>query len=142
MSNSVVDLTTTKLVDLFILDKPKMKWVCQVMVNGKKCGAELSKSGNTSGRKGHITSMHKDIILEKAKENIEKTISIRDSLQGYATNSMRYIKLNRAVLNFIVRKNQPISLVNDPDFLEMLKEFDPRHVQRYIINKIFVRISN
>ena len=118
-----------------------MKWVCQVIVNEKKCGAELSKSGNTSGRKGHITSMHKD-ILEKAKENIEKTISLRDSLQGYSTNSIRYIKyikLNRAVLNFIVRKNQPISLVDDPDFLEMLKEFDPRHVQRYIINKIFVR---
>ena len=110
-----------KLKDLFLLDKPKNKWICQVKIGQSICGQELANTGNTSGRLNHIKYKHKQIELAKPKTNPKTTQSDSASespfklLGEYSHDSLRGQKLNQAVLEFIINTSQPI---------KMLKVFD------------------
>ena len=46
------------------MDKIKNKWICQISIGENKIGGgELSNSGHTSVRAGHIRAKHKDVQL-------------------------------------------------------------------------------
>ena len=70
--------------------------------------------------------MHKNIDLKRDVKILQET-TIIDSVFGYDVNSARNKQLQDAVLKFIVKSAQPISLVDDAAFNEMLKVFDPRY---------------
>lgn len=133
------------LKNCFKLDKINSKWICQVKLpNGKTCDCQLSNNENTSGRRKHIEAKHKDICIEKQEqeptsapsEPISSSHNSIDSmLKPYPADSSRSQKLNKAVLNFLIQSNQPLSIVEDPSFVEMLKNFDSRYCPRYILIK-------
>ena len=44
----------------------------------------------------------------------------------YDKQSLKYKKLNEAVLNFIINTDQPISIIDNAHFIDMLRTFDDR----------------
>lgn len=122
------------LSQYFKLDKIKNKWICQVNKNNQMCNVELSNSGNTSGRRNHLESIdgltQNETHSKSQQEESNKLAKMLESAP-YSHDSKRGQKLNKVVLDFIIACNQPISLVEHPSFVNMLKTFDNRHNQRY-----------
>lgn len=127
--------------NLFLHDKPRKKWICQVKIGEKICGTEISDCGNVSGRTRHIQRKHQSITVVKknissqtsqTKES-ESCILNQISQTAYPIGSSKYKKLNSAVLEYIILKNLPLSHADDPIFLKLLQTFDPKHNQRYCI---------
>ncbi len=55
--------------------------------------------------------------------------SIKEALIGknpYAKDDPRKQELNQAVVKFIVKRHEPLSIVDDEDFVSMLSAFDNR----------------
>ncbi len=128
-------LKSSKYTDYFIKDKtdekfPNGKYVCQVKVNGKICGESIANTGNTSGRSLHLKAKHQDVYNKIVPAEKPEVPSIKDAFLGknpYDRESARSQKLDDAVLNYIVNSSQPISVVDDKDFIEMLSAFDNRY---------------
>ena len=120
-----------KLQDLFLLDKLLNKWVCQVKTGDKICNAKIICNGNTSGRTYHINGKHPNIRLEgKEFKHSNDTPAIDTKLFMYKPDCERVHNLNQAVLEFIVSTNQPVSVVEDPAFVQMLAAFDAKYKLR------------
>lgn len=125
--------------NLFLQDKPKKKWICQVKIGESICGTELADCGNVSGRTKHIERKHPHItLIKKNSSNLPKTTketedSILDKLSNttHAIGSLKYKKLNAAVLEYLILKNLPLSHADDPVFLNLLHTFDAKHNQRW-----------
>lgn len=120
--------------DLFHLNTAENKWVCQVKVRNTICGTKLAKCGNTSSRKLHVEAKHPHIILFSSKMNQAQKPSVAEQITNtttpYPKDSLKYKKLNKAVLDCVIDCNLPLSIVDHPTFLAMLHAFDPRHQQR------------
>jgi hypothetical protein len=65
------------------------------------------------------------VVKDESEKRSLKTLLISD--KPYAKSEPRVKKLDAAVVKFIVGKHQPLSLVDDPLFVEMLAEFDNRY---------------
>lgn len=129
-----------KLQDLFLQDKPRKKWICQVKIGEKICGTEIADCGNISGRTRHIAYKHPSIKIAKknsappATQSLSNDATIVDKLHSaHPLGSQRYKKLNAAVLEYIILSNLPLSHVDDPNFKKLLNSFDSKHSQRFLI---------
>ena len=126
------------IYDLYVNDVESGKWRCTVMENGLQCTQLLAKHPNTSSRIDHIKRKHRDICLISSKPG-STPVNIGGKMQQkitsmnadpYPRDCPKNLVLNRAVLNYIIGNNLPISTVDNPLFLEMLHTFDSRYQQR------------
>ena len=103
----------SKIKDLFRLDKPLNKWICQIKVGEEMCNAQISCNGNTSGRNFHVQKKHSEIFraLTNDDKPVTESLKVGNTILPYHPDSTRVMKLNRAVLDFIIATNQPISVV-------------------------------
>ena len=110
-----------------------------------------SKTGNTSNLMFHLKSKHPiehgEANLAKHKQrptdkstahsaqpsqpstSKQKTIAsaFASTSAPYGTQSRRHIEITSAVTNFVVKSMQPLSVVEDKSFQQLLKTVDPRY---------------
>lgn len=124
------------LEDLFREDIASGKWRCQVKVGSEQCTQLITKHRNTSGRKNHILRKHPEICLkgisQPPSQSDNKQQKIFDAIETneYPRDSPKNLRLNRLVLDFIIGCNLPLSIVEHPRFLAMVKGFDSKYQQR------------
>ena len=117
-----------------IADKTRV--VCRL------CERRVPYSGNTTNLFYHLQTNHpqehKEVATKKAgdpagKEKHEsarqRTISGCFSTQrSYGQQSVRYTECQDALVEFICKDLQPISIVDSPAFLRLLSTLDPRYI--------------
>ena len=110
----------------------------------KFCSVEIScPRGNTSNLWSHVEKKHKSEYVKHASEQIQKTRigrsfkaptvgkqpTITSALMAatpYSTQSREHKERIEAVLDYVVSDGRPLSTVERPKFVKMLKVFDNR----------------
>ena len=129
--------------DNFVIDKPRGKLICKVVIGGsetngdiKYCNKELSYNNNTSSMNNHLNSFHKNIKFTskndiKLYEDTKETpTSIKNSLlnkNAYDFDSDRFISITDHVVEFLAETNQPLSLVDNQAFIKLLSKLDNKY---------------
>jgi hypothetical protein len=73
----------------------------------------------------HLLLIHNiDINEEKQEKTISNLKTMLMSLYPYNKDSIQYQKRLDAVVDFIIRTGQPLSLIDNPKFIKMLSMFD------------------
>mgnify|MGYP003384874895 CR=1 FL=1 len=128
--------------DLFVHDQVADRWVCQVKKINEKgesviCGRTLAKLGNTTGRHSHLNSFHPHVKLVGQINSPSKpeTRSILEEFKRvvadpYPEDSLQNKKINKAMIEFIIACNLPISIVDHIKFKEFVGVLDPRFVPK------------
>ena len=93
----------------------------------------IVNNGNGTGRRNHLKAKHKVIFEELAATEQDKApeVSIKQLLLGknpFDKESERYKKLDEYLLNFIINSCQPLSIVDEENFVKMLAKFDDRYI--------------
>ena len=97
------------------------------------CHSELSYSGNTTNLRTHIERHHpiehKLLNSEPKKEQYSKQQTLQEvveRLNPLSSDSERHVKLVSAIGNFIAQDMQPLSVVENKGFMELMKVAEPR----------------
>lgn len=108
----------------FKTNEDNSKTICQI----EGCGKMLTWCGSPSSMKIHLSGTH----------NITKAIAMKH-MEGKLTNlsqqtndikphhSSKQESLTKNVIGFVVGTVQPLSIVEDPDFINMINGFDQRY---------------
>ena len=109
----------------FQFNEDNTKAICQI--NG--CERVFVWCGSPSTMKTHLSSAHKitkaiamryqEEELEKLKQPVDKSIKLH--------NAPKQESLTKNVIGFIIGTVQPLSVVEDPDFINMINGFDERY---------------
>ena len=96
------------------------------------CHSQLSYSGNTTNLRTHVERHHpiehKLLNSEPKKEQYSKQQTLEEvveRLNPLSSDSERHVKLVSAIGNFIAQDMQPLSVVENKDFLELMKVAEP-----------------
>ena len=125
------------------------KAVCQL------CRSQLSYSGNTTNLRTHIERHHpiehKLINPEPRKEQYSKQQTLEEvveRLNPLSSDSERHVKLVSAIGNFIAQDMQPLSVVENKGFLDLMKVAEPRfkvpsrgYFTKTVIPSLFSRVK-
>ncbi|CAG8644109.1 19520_t:CDS:2 [Racocetra fulgida] len=108
------------------------KDVCQVMVKkkeeDKKCEVEYIHDNSTSNMIAHLRS-HNIIDNKKQKSEIQqnKQTTLTELIRSNIPHKVNKQKeLNKAVVEWILLNNQPLSAPRKKGFRRMITKFDPR----------------
>ena len=122
----------------FQFNEDNTKVICQI--NG--CEKVFSWCGSPSTMKAHLSGTHQitefiamryqDEELEKLDQPIEK------SIKPHSASKQEFLTKN--VMGFVIGTVQPLSIVEDPDFINMINGFDKRYrvpCTKTLKNRIF-----
>ncbi|CAG8791832.1 6070_t:CDS:1, partial [Racocetra fulgida] len=109
------------------------KDICDVEIkkNGKdqKCGTEYTHDGSTSNMIAHLKSAHNIVDSKKLKPKVQKNrqTTISESIQLntlYKDDKLK--EINRAVIEWILIDNKPLSALRKKGFCHMIAKIDPK----------------
>ncbi|CAB4474016.1 unnamed protein product [Rhizophagus irregularis] len=120
------------------ITKPKTSWVwkffqfnddntktiCQI--NG--CEKMLAWCGSPSSMKTHLSGMHKitkAIAMRYEEEELENLKKPDNIINPHDSSKQK--SLTKNVIGFVIGTVQPLSIVEDPDFINMINGFDERY---------------
>ncbi|CAB4413086.1 unnamed protein product [Rhizophagus irregularis] len=120
------------------ITKPKTSWVwkffqfnddntktiCQI--NGYE--KMLAWYGSPSSMKTHLSEMHKitkAIAMRYEEEELEKLKKPDNIINPH--DSSKQESLTKNVIGFVIGTVQPLSIIEDPDFINMINGFDERY---------------
>ena len=119
------------------------------------CHGELAYSGNTTNLRTHIERHHpiehRLLKSESKKEHHSKQQTLHEvveQLNPLSSDSERHVKLVSAIGNFIAQDMQPLSVVENKGFLELMKVAEPRfkvpsrgYFTKTVIPSLFSRVK-
>lgn len=145
-------INEVELKSIFSLCKLSNKWICLVAVEGSRiCGTRLSHCGNTSIRTEHVRRKHPHIKMMSSKKSVASstkatipetapptncqllattttnTTTVANA-PSFSSNSARCRIVNRAVVDFVVCCDLPLSIVDHPKFRALLKLLEPTFI--------------
>ena len=120
------------------------------------CHSQLSHSGNTTNLRTHIEHHHpleyEVLTAKSAKEKCSKQPTLQEVVERVnplSPDSERHIKLVSAVGNFIAVDMQPLSVVENKGFLDLMKAAEPRfkvpsrgYFTRTVIPSLYSRVQS
>jgi hypothetical protein len=120
----------------------------------KHCGRPISGSTlTTSNFVKHIRKMHPELILEK-KSNQSTSLKSEQqpTMQAFVQTSAKYPahhpnqkSITDALIMFIARDLMPLSVVDSPNFRQMLQKLDPRYTvpsRKHLLSKLLFNKSS
>ncbi len=108
----------------FKLNEDNTKTICQI--NG--CEKMLAWCGSPSSMKTHLLGAHqisKTVAMRYQEEELKELKKSDDNINPH--DSFKQESLTKNVMGFVVGTVQPLSIVEDPDFINMINGFDKRY---------------
>jgi hypothetical protein len=105
----------------FKLNEDNTKAICQI--NG--CERMLAWCGSPSSLSTHLSGTHqitKDIAMKRQEEELKNPAP---SIKPYSP--IKQESLTKNVMGFVIGTVQPLNVVEDPDFINMVNGFDERY---------------
>ena len=108
----------------FKLNEDNTKTICQI----DGCDKMLAWCGSPSSMKTHLLGVHqisKTVAMRYQEEELEKLTKSDDTIKPYDPSKQE--SLTKNVMGFVIGTVQPLSIVEDPDFINMINRFDKRY---------------
>jgi len=108
----------------FQFNEDNTKTICQI--NG--CKKMLAWCGSPSSMKTHLLGAHqisKTVAMRYQEEELKELKKSDDNINPH--DSFKQESLTKNVMGFVVGTVQPLSIVEDPDFINMINGFDKRY---------------
>lgn len=107
----------------FEFNDDNAKTICQI--NG--CEKMLAWCGSPSSMKAHLLGSHQitKAIAMKYQEEELKNLKQTDDIKPH--NPSKQESLTKNVIGFVIGTVQPLSIIEDPDFINMINGFDERY---------------
>jgi len=117
---------TSWVWSFFQFNEDNTKTICQI----RGCDRMFVWCGSPSTMKTHLTGTHqitKAIAMRYQEEELEKLKQQPANKNIKPHDAFKQESLTKNVVGFIIGTVQPLSIVEDPDFINMINRFDERY---------------